>query len=307
MPESPDGDPVDPVAPEADSSHAFTYVFVSDTGGVVSSWIVEGATQGPEVARAAQVWIFHDDGGRKLLEQSWTTPYTRSPSRIFPWAGLRLTVRMGGETERLMARTDSAEAELDVVEVMAELRANGSTLKVFRARLSESGVNEAGSGVNEALSGIALEHFGSRPSEASQADWAFLVSEGGTAAFVLLPPRVGSQAPAVSEPPNTPSDRENTLGSVWAVGNLGRPMPTAGFTVVRRESPEGGIDGATFASSGSSLVGELQWDEAPPDSDSVERTSVGQPVGSLVVRLVLGSITVDGTRFSARGSIVSPR
>ena len=273
------GPELSPPAPAADSIHELAFVFVEPMGDVVSPWLIEARTRGADVERSARAWILSGSEQVPILDQRWTTPYTRAAGRLLPWNALRLIVGSGGEPESIIAMADTA-MELEVLAILAEGSGGGARFRLFRARFRGVGPDPR--------PGVILEHTRARPSEAERpADWLFVTTEDGTMAVLQLP-----RADAGS------------LGQVWAVVQ-GEPFagPALAARVIATRTEEGETESIRFSSENGALDGELV---VLTGAASVpERNEAGAP--GLAAFGVSGTLDSGSGASPARGAVIQGR
>jgi hypothetical protein len=156
---------------------SFVFASVRDDSVFMVPWLMRTLAEPDTVFREAHGWLARSGAWDAFFGAQWTTPASRTPSRILPYGNLRLLVQEGDVVDGIIFEDGARRLEL----ALGDVRASWGGPRGETIELLEGGAYLS----DERLEGLVL-HMARASSGATPpgGDWAFLMS-GDSLVFVL--------------------------------------------------------------------------------------------------------------------------
>jgi hypothetical protein len=289
-PATPSGGGAEPSAEDGASptyEQSFVFASVSRDSAFLVPWLMRTTVYPDTVLRETRGWLERSGVWDAFFSARWTTPPTRSPSRILPYGSLKLLVQEGDAVDGIIYEQGARRLEIALGEVRASWGGpRGEAIELLQgaAYLSDERVDGVVLHMARASSGTTVPG----------GDWALLAS-GDSVAVVLAADdeHSGDEEPTY----RVWADLQGEL-QVWT-GVTVEWSSTQAFPPARRDVPVAW----RVATAERDLLGSLE-------SVSADISAGMGPGPLLPVRglfEVTGDISVGSRRYAVRGLLVHER
>jgi hypothetical protein len=156
---------------------SFVFASVRQDSVFLVPWLIRTIVSPDTVFREVHGWLARSGAWDAFLSESWTTPPSRTPSRILPYGNLRLLVQEGDVVDGIIFERGTRRLEL----ALGAARASWGGPRGEAIEVLEGGAYLSDDRVEGLVLHLARASSGATP---PGGDWAFLIS-GDSLVLVL--------------------------------------------------------------------------------------------------------------------------